>query len=141
MSKLYPDNDIYTIRNGVHILDGDMELASLTPLGINCEHFKNVRFQIDYTDADSPVGVISLQVRETLLADETDFVNFPLVAGMITFVTGDGALASDGTIDISGVGVGKILLNLNDPFGDMRIKYLRTSDGAADLLNVRVGAR
>ena len=137
-STLTPGNTVYSIANGAHMV-AEVMTADITPDGINCEHFSNIRFQIAYTGVNSPVGVISVQVRETKL--DADFVDFPLVSSMVTIVTGDGVIAADGTIDISGVAAGKILLNLNDPFGELRVKYTFGSAGTGDTMDIRVGAR
>ncbi len=138
MTALNPKFDAYSIKNGPHMVDGAM-VADIEPPGINCEHFRNnLRFQIAYTDTNSPIGVISVQRCETNI--EADFSDITLLAAEIDIVTGDGALAT-GAIAISGVGAGVIFIRLTNLFGYYRVKYALGSAGTADLMQVRVGAR
>lgn len=125
-----------------NLVDGDMEIsAGFTSPVIDCKFFTNVHWTVTYTDADSPVGVWSLQVADKNAA--ASFSNWPLLDTMVTIVTGDGVLTTDGTgvIDISGSGAGKFLINVNDPFGFLQLKYTFTSDGDADLAQIICGAR
>lgn len=122
-----------------NLVDGDMEIsAGFTSPVIDCKFFTNVHWTVTYTNADSPVGVWSLQVADENVV--ASFSNWPLLDAMFTNVTGDSALAT-GVIDISGSGPGKFLLNINDPFGFVRLKYTFTSDGDADLAQAICGAR
>lgn len=122
-----------------NLIDGDMsDSDDFTSPVVDCKFFKNVHWTINYTVTGVPIGVWSVQVADENL--DASFSDYPLLATMVTFVTGDGALAA-GVIDISGVGAGKILLNINDPFGFVRVKYTFTSDGAGALAQIIGGAR
>lgn len=119
--------------NNVKLVDaGDMTGDVVSPV-TDCIFHKQHTYDVRYTDADSPVGVLSVQVSDTNVA--ADFVNYPLTDDMVTIVSGDGALAS-GVVDISGVDPGRVLFNFIHPFGFSRFKYTSTSDGIADTVDV-----
>ncbi len=118
--------------------DGDMT-AHVVGTKTDCQFHENINYDFSYTVTGVPVGVLSVQVCNSGL--DADFVDYPLLAAMFTKVTGDGALNGNGTIDISGVGAGRILININDPFGFVRPKYTFTSDGTGALINCIGGAK
>ena len=120
-------------------MDAGVMTADVDGVATECIFHDSIRYQIDYTDVGSPVGVISVQVCETGL--DADFVDYPMTSDMITITTGDGALNGSGTIDISGVGAGKIMINIRDPFGFIRPKFTSSSGGTGDTITATSGAR
>lgn len=113
--------------------------ADIVGQASRCKTLSNVRYDVTYTVTGVPVGVLSVQVCESGI--EADFVNYPLLASMVTIVSGDGNLNAGGTIDVSGIGAGRILLNMTDAFGFVRPKWKFTSDGTGAVMNIFGGAR